>query len=161
MGLMTRIRSNHIYIMEKTSDILENMLRDVPQETASTLRDGPNGWTTLEVLCHLRDFNEIFHQRAVMMQQQSYPDLPAYDHEAMAIERGYNSQNLKTVLTELVMGRDRLVEFFQNLSPEEWELAGIHPEKGHFTMTDAVIQVGSHEINHIEQITRILAQATA
>lgn len=41
------------------------------------------------------------------------------------------------------------------------ERAGIHPKRGHFTMTDAVIQVGHHDCMHLEQITRILTAGNA
>jgi len=53
--------------------------------------------------------------------------------------------------------RARFIAFFQSLSGEQWARAGIHPEKGDFTMTDALMQVSSHDLVHLEQIARILA----
>lgn len=154
------LRKRHITLMQHTLAILNNILINVSQETATTLRDpndGDKGWTTLEVLCHLRDYDEIFYQRAVMIQQLDQPQLPGYDHEALAVERRYNEQDLRQVLSDLMRSRGRFIEFFQGLSDADWARAGIHPERGHFTMTDACVQVGTHEALHIEQITRILA----
>lgn len=160
MGLMTKIRKRHITLMEKTCDILGNIVQSTSQDDATRFRDGPNGWTALEVLCHLRDFDEFFYGRAVMMVTQEYPQLPAYDHEALAIEREYNRQDWQKVYVELKQSRQRFAEFFRNLADADWERAGVHPEEGHFTLTDAVMQVSRHDITHIEQITRILAQAS-
>ena len=44
------------------------------------------------------------------------------------------------------------------MSDEDWKRSGIHPERGEFSMTDAVIQVSHHDIGHIEQITLLLEQ---
>jgi hypothetical protein len=153
------IRERHLRLMQHTLAILGHVLEHISQETAITLRDqndGPKGWTALEVLCHLRDYDQIFQQRTQMMLDQDYPQLPGYDHEALAIERRYNEQNLHWVLTDLQASRKRVVEFFQSLPSTQWERAGVHPERGHFSMTDACIQVGTHDALHIEQITRIL-----
>ncbi len=161
MNDLQPIRQRHIALMQKTLDILTNMLRDVDQSTATTLRDlsdGDKGWTTLEVLCHLRDFDGYFRGRAVMMAMQEHPDLPAYDHEALAIEGRYNEQNLQLVLDELVASRRETIDFFEELSGAQWERTGVHPERGDFAMTDAVMQVGLHDVVHIEQIVRILGQ---
>ena len=55
-------------------------------------------------------------------------------------------------------GIARTRAFFADLTSEQWDRAGVHPEYGHFTMTNAVMQVGVHESVHIEQIAKILAQ---
>lgn len=156
------VRRRHIALMRLTVKTLAHILSRVSQTDAATLRDVPNadgkpGWTVLEVVCHLRDFNTFFHQRALMMLDEDYPTLPAYDHEALALEYAYNQQDLGMVLADLQAGRAAIVEFFKGLNDEQWALAGVHPERGHFTMTDAVMQVGLHESDHLEQITRILA----
>ncbi len=157
MSQMTQIRKRHIRLMKITCETIGHIIKSVDQEQATTLSDGPDGWTTLEVMAHLRDFDGYFRNRAVMMLEQDHPELPAYDHEALAIERNYNDQSLTQVFTEFVQSRGKTVEFFERLTPDQWERAGNHPERESFSMTDAVMQVGLHDANHIEQITRILA----
>jgi DinB superfamily len=159
MAELQEIRRRHINLMHKTAEILGHLLRGVTQEQAVILRDGPEGWTVLEVLCHLRDFDTIFRQRAQMMVDQQQPALPAYDHEAMVLEKQYAAEDLAYVYDEFRLSRQQTCAFFEALTTEQWERAGIHPERGHFSMTDAVIQVGHHDIDHIEQIARILDNA--
>jgi hypothetical protein len=50
------------------------------------------------------------------------------------------------------------VVLFESLTEEQWSRAGIHPERGHFTLLDSLIQVGTHDVTHLEQITRLLAE---
>jgi hypothetical protein len=147
--------------MEQSLSILGNLLADVSQETATTLRDlndGDKGWTTVEVLCHLRDYDTIFRQRAERIVNEENPRFAPSDHEALARERRYNEQDLRQVYVDLVQSRAQTLAFFQQLTNEQWERAGIHPERGPFSMTDACVQVGTHEILHLEQILRILRQ---
>ncbi|MCX6050805.1 MAG: DinB family protein [Chloroflexi bacterium] len=156
---VTSIRQQQIVLMKKTLDILGNVLASVSQAVATTLQDdqdGPQGWTVVEVVCHLRDFDGFFQQRAQMMLDQTSPQLPAFDQAALAVERDYISQDVHLVYDELVESRRQFVEFFTKLTPEQWECDGTHPTRGHFTMTDAVMQVSFHDATHIEQITRIL-----
>jgi uncharacterized damage-inducible protein DinB len=159
MADLNDIRRRHINLMHKTAEILGHVLKQTTQEQAESLRDGPEGWTVLEVLCHLRDYDTIFRNRAQMMLVEDYPTLPAYDHEAMAIEKRYNEEELAYAYDEYRLSRRQTREFFEALTPEQWERTGVHPERGHFSMTDAVIQVCTHDIDHMEQITRILEEA--
>lgn len=159
MSFAGRVRERHILLMQRTVKILGNILAPVPQHQAATLRDGDDGWTVLEIVCHLRDFNAIFFERAQLMVNVDDPRLPAYDHEVMAVQRKYNEQNLQVAYRELNKTREEFVTFFQNLKFEQWERAGLHPVHGHYTLTDQLMQVGHHDTNHIEQITRVLQQA--
>ncbi len=155
---LDQVRVRNISQMQKTCLILEHVLKNLSEDQAHDLNDGPEGWSIIEIVCHLRDFDEIFYNRAQMMLTQDHPQLPAYDHEAMAIEKNYQAEELAYVYYDLKASRERFVEFFENLTDEQWERTGVHPERDSFTMTDAVMQVGLHDLTHIEQITRILEQ---
>lgn len=158
MDNIAELRKRQVALSKKTLDILRHVLADVTPAQARRLRDGANGWTVLEIVCHLRDFNDIFHHRVCLMRDGDHPALPAYDHEAMAREGHYNAGDLPTAFTALVDSRRAIIETFKALTPAQWERSGIHPERGFFTLTDAALQVVSHDCDHTEQITRILCQ---
>ncbi len=156
---VARTRTNHIRLMRDTLAILEYILADVSQTTATTRRDpndGDKGWTVTEVVCHLRDFDRIFFDRVRRIVTEDEPALIGYDHERLAVEGRYNEQRLHTALDDLRRSRSEFVAFFHGLDADAWHRAGIHPERGRFTLDDALMQVGLHDALHLEQITRIL-----
>lgn len=152
------MRARHIVLMQRTVATLGNILQKVTPDQATTLRDGPGGWTILEALGHLRAFDGYFQARAAMMLAEENPQLPAYDEAALAQEQAYNTRDLHAEFAALHESRAAFVAFFQNLSDAEWARTGIHPENGPWTMDHALMQVGLHDMSHIEQITRVLAE---
>lgn len=150
-------RERYLKIVGKTTQTLGNIMRHVSPAQASTLRDGADGWTILEVLCHLRDFDQIFYDRAVQIRDTDEPALQPRDHEQMVMDGNYNAQDLADVLATLQASRQRYLAFFEGLAEDQWQRAGIHPERGRFTLADALAQVATHDSDHIEQLTRILA----
>ncbi len=158
---LTLARERQIAAMRLTCDILGNIVSALPDQRARSLRDGADGWSITEIVCHLRDFDVIFYERALLMLAEETPTLPAFDHEALAIERAYQQEALEHAFGALKESRARFSAFFADLTPQQWECAGVHPEKGTFTMTDALMQVSAHDLDHLEQITRVLAQGSA
>jgi hypothetical protein len=43
------------------------------------------------------------------------------------------------------------------LSQEQWECSGIHVERGRITVRQLARHMAAHDVNHIEQIERLLA----
>ena len=87
MSMQTEVRQRHLKMMATTCAVLQNIVRNLAPGRATSLRDGPQGWNTVEILCHLRDFDTIFRERAELMLKQDNPALAAYDHLALVIER--------------------------------------------------------------------------
>ena len=158
MAVQVNIQQRYLTLMQNTVATLGHLLKGVTQEEATTFRDGPDGWTTLEVVCHLRDYDEIFYQRALLTLEQENPTLPAYDQAQLAIDRGYNQQDLSQAYADLSASRQRLVALFSGLTETQWERVGLHPHYGPFTLSFAALHVGWHDAVHLEQITRILTQ---
>ncbi len=159
--MLNKVQLRSINLMSKSVKLLQNLLVNVSDDDATTLRDpndGDKGWTVLEVLCHLRDFEEVVRLRIQMLREEDNPRFPMWDHDALVTEKAYNQQNLTEVLRTLVKSRKALQETFTLLPADAWERRGIHPEYGDYTMTDVALQVGWHDVNHMEQITRILNQ---
>ena len=154
---LTHLRRSQLAAMRLTCEVLGHIVGNISEADAHEKRDGEDGWSIVEIVCHLRDFDAIFHSRARMMLQEDDPLLPAYDHEAMAIDGDYQSESVAMAYEDLQLSRAAFIAFFKALSDEQWARAGVHPERGPFTMTDALMQVPAHDLDHLEQITRVLA----
>jgi hypothetical protein len=159
MTLMTPIR--FIRSLKKTPLILNHVLRDVNHETARSITDGPDGWNTLQIICHLRDFEEIFYERARIMVEKERPLLTRYDAHQLVIDNDYLNQGYRAALMQFSEIRRKHVEFLESLSPEDWWRSGVHPEHGVISVMEQSMQVALHDVDHIEQIIHMLQVPTA
>lgn len=155
--LLNQIKSEHLNLMALTLSILETKLLGLSFKQTNQYREKPEGWTITEVICHLRDFDEIFRNRTIQILDENYPTLVGYDQNQLAIDNDYASQKLKPSLKELSESREKTISLFSSLKPEELLRAGLHPERGNFTLLNQIAQEGIHESKHIHQICRILA----
>lgn len=144
--------------MQKNVQILAHILTTINQEDARRWRDGADGWTILEVVCHLRDYDEIFLERGQLMVNQDTPTYPVYDHLALVVDKAYNDQDLTAVMSQLHDSRAHFIDFFTKLDEAQWQVEGNHVEHGRFTMEALAAHVSWHDANHLEQITRIISE---
>jgi uncharacterized damage-inducible protein DinB len=144
--------------MRKMLVIYDDILRDISPETATTLRDGGDGWTVTEVLCHLRDAEESFLRRAQVTLEQDSPDLPVFDPDALAAEKKYNTQEFRAVHGEWTQQRESFLELLEGIEATQWERVGIHPRRGATTLDDQLFLVTWHDVLHLDQIMKILHQ---
>ncbi len=144
----------------RTRVILAALVADLSQSAAARATDGPDGWSVIEVVCHLRDFEGFFLGRAELMVTGGNPQLPAYDHEQLARERDYAHQELRQALRDYRRERERHLAFLAGLSPEQWSASGVHPEMGPITLLDQTVQVSLHDLDHTHQIVKCLGRAT-
>jgi hypothetical protein len=145
--------------MVRTPAILQAVLHGVTQDQAVSATDGPNGWSVIEILCHLRDFDGYFQQRCHLMLAEANPALPAFDHEAIAIKQNYQAQQLVNVWPAYAASRQRFVALVESLTDEQLNRPGIHPESGPITVLDQSLRAVLHDIDHSEQIARSLGRA--
>ena len=156
MPLMTGPRQLASFV--RTPALLQAILKDVTQEEAMAATDGPDGWSVIEIVCHLRDFDGYFRGRCEMMLNEDNPRLPAYDHEAIAVERNYKGEKLGDALTAFLESRRSYVAFLSGLTEEQLDRPGVHPESGPITVLDQSLRAVLHDIDHTEQIARALGK---
>ncbi|MDX1994543.1 MAG: DinB family protein [bacterium] len=147
--------------LRKNPVILQGLLRDVSQEQAVAATDGPDGWRVLFVVCHLRDFETIFLERARRFLEEDTPHLARVDHEALMTQNDYAGQNLGEAFDEFVQRRRTFINVLEGLTESEWARRGVHPSFGEGSLLDFAINTGLHDLNHIEQIVRALGLSEA
>lgn len=159
---MNRIpRTWMIANLDKSYKILGLVLDGVSQEQAQMVRDGADGWTVLEIMCHVRDFQEIFMGRAQQMLNEDNPTLEPVDaqaREAMVIDRDYASQNLREVWQDYVTTRQQLIALLESLTDADLDRIGEHPMTGTIAVATSIFHTILHDADHTEQIARILGR---
>jgi hypothetical protein len=141
-------------------NILHAVLTPVSQERALQATDGPDGWSILFIMCHLRDYEDIFGERIFLLLDQDEPaiTLPLNNDELIR-QNSYAGQQLDRTLAVYVEKRRQLVARLTSLSPAQWERRGLHPTEGPVTVTELAINVILHDHNHIDQMVRALGLA--
>jgi uncharacterized damage-inducible protein DinB len=156
---MSRIpKSWLVSSLKKSHLVFAATLGDVSQEQAQQLRDGPDGWTILEIVCHVRDYQEIFLERLRRMIEENSPILTPYDEaarQALVTDHRYAQQNLRAVFQDYVQTRDRFIEQVLALDEAQLERIGIHPMTGQIDPSVTIFHIVMHDIDHAEQIARV------
>jgi hypothetical protein len=142
--------------LHKTPRLLEIVLAGVTQEQAATLRDGPEGWSVLWIVCHLRDIEAIFTQRARDLLAHDNPTFAVTSNEELIARGDYDRQDLREVLVAYVAARHAFIALLEPLEEDQWLRAGTHPTQGPATLLDVAINAGLHDVDHLEQIARCL-----
>lgn len=155
-SLLEQYKQEQLKLMTLTMSILNTLLENLDPQVATEKRERPKGWNVTEVMCHLRDFDVIFRDRSLQILAEEYPSLQGFDQDQLALDRNYASQNLQKVLKEFSESRTKTIQVFSDLKPTDLLRAGLHPERGNFSLLNQLMQEGIHDTLHIHQITRIL-----
>jgi len=142
--------------LRATPNSLEGVLRGVTQERAQTARGGDEGWSVVEVVCHLRDAEERTIERVRAMRDQANPFLSGYDQEQWARERHYARADLREALAAFIRLRAQHVADLAGLDAAGWARTGRHEEQGTITIANLAIHIVAHDAIHCAQMARQL-----
>ncbi len=146
--------------LKLTPDILKALLASVSQERAVQATDGSDGWSVLYIMCHLRDYEDIFSERIFMLLDQDEPTMPLPINSDELIQiNAYAAQQLDLTFAVYLEKRRALVERLTALTPDQWERSGTLPTGDRVTVVEMAINIILHDHNHIDQIVRALGLA--
>ncbi len=137
---------------------ISQIMTRIRDDEMTRFRDGGGGWTVLEVLCHLRDFEAVFLDRAKVTVEGDNPVLPFPDPDALAEAQSYNTQDWREALAIWQERRDAYIAYLAACAESDWERPAQHPKRGPFTLHDQLFLHAFHDTVHLEQMMRILAE---
>jgi hypothetical protein len=144
------------------------MQREAPRTLASliegvaeaelTRRPAPGKWSVTEILAHLAEDELTSTWRYRQMLEQDGIELRGFDQDLWAKVGDYVSWKPQDALAMFRLLREANLRMFAHLTPEQWQRHGVHSERGKLTVRDLCCHMAAHDINHIEQVRRILAR---
>lgn len=153
-------------ISQKERDRLLWNLRSLPNELADLIGDFddatlrwrpiPNKWSVKEILCHLRDLEEVYLARYKLMLSEHNPLLPAVDQDRLVIERDYINAEAKGALNAFRTLRDEVTRLLESAAPESWSRVGVHPTAGPLSLDQLAVRQKNHDVKHIIQMKDII-----
>ncbi len=142
--------------MDRAADDLAAALAGVPAAALTRRPDGTS-WCALEIVCHLRDTEEVFLDRLQSLLDTDEPRLHPSDPDRWAAERQYLRNEVGGALAAFRARRLDTTRFVRALPPAALDRGGIHPARGRMTIRDIVGVMAWHDDNHLDQLRRALA----
>jgi hypothetical protein len=152
------MRSYQYTSMDNHLKSIASLLQLFPVSDLTSYRDGGTGWTVTQVLCHLRDWEEVFHERAVLTVTKEMPDLPFPNPDEYAAERQYDKENPHDVFAAWKDNRMKFMAYLKERPESDWERGAMHPKRGLLTLHDQLLLTPQHDTIHLEQLTRVLVE---
>ena len=146
-------------------------------------RPDAQNWSATEIICHLRDVEELFqvrfhtilavHEPTIFVLGASASELGAsaselapwrvggaignpLDPARWAEERQYARNDPREALAAFARRRGDVLTLLRSLSAEDWQRVGVHPARGRLTLRDWVASLAGHDDNHLDQLRRAL-----
>ena len=142
--------------LEHTTDELAAAIRGQSATVLAKRPDAKN-WAGVEVLCHLRDAEEMFGARFEMFLAMDDVKLLPVDTDRIAIDRQYARCDASEAIEAFRKRRAENLSTLRALKPYEWKRGGTHPQRGRITFEDFATLMAWHDDNHLDQLNRALA----
>jgi hypothetical protein len=113
-------------------------------------RPVPGKWSTLEVVCHLVDFDPILADRMKRVIAEERPTLLGADENRFAVALNYHGRDVEDELTILEKTRSQMARILKALPDEALERVGIHNERGPRTLEQLLTTATSHIPHHVK-----------
>jgi hypothetical protein len=143
-------------VQAATAKKLERLIKGVP---ASKLRKrpAPDKWSVKEIVAHLADAEIVggFRMRLIL----GAPGTPvaAFDQDSWVTSGHYEKREPRKSVEQFRVAREANLALLKSLTPEQWKHYGMHSERGQESIEHIVRMFAGHDINHLQQIERILS----
>ena len=127
-----------------------------------TARPIPGKWSTLEVVCHLADFEIVYADRIKRIIAENEPTMFGGDPDAFAARLAYYDRQVEEELQLIELVRKQVARILRTLKPEDFQRRGMHSESGPLTLETLFQRITGHIPHHvrfIDEKRKALAQA--
>ena len=121
-------------------------------------RPAPDKWSVAEILAHLADTEIVTGWRLRSILSSPGTSIQPYDQDAWAAAGQYSKRDARKSLEQFRALREANLAFVKSLTPEQRKIFGMHAERGEESIERLTMLIAGHDINHLEQIDRILAR---
>jgi DinB superfamily len=118
-------------------------------------RPRPEKWSIQEIVAHLADDELVGAYRIRLILSASGTPIQAFDQAVWARTGRYATRDVGESLALFRLLRQANLSLLQSLSAEEWDMYGVHAERGIESLRDIASYYAGHDINHFKQIEEI------
>ena len=147
-------------ILRRTPSTLDRLLRDLPDNWAR-VTEGPDTWSAYDVVGHLihGEHADWIPRARIILEHGAAKAFEPFDRFAQFEES--RGKSLNQLLDEFKAARERSLAELDALeiTPGMWGREGRHPDLGAVTLGQLLSTWVAHDLDHIVQISRVLARA--
>jgi uncharacterized damage-inducible protein DinB len=125
-------------------------------ETKLSLKPAPGKWSVTEILAHMAEDELSSTWRYRQILEHDGPELLGFDQDMWARLGDYASWKPQDALEMFRLLREANLRMFAQLTPDQWRRHGVHAERGKLTVQELCRHMAAHDINHIDQVRKIL-----
>jgi hypothetical protein len=116
----------------------------------------PGKWSVAQIVTHLAEGEIAVAWRYRQMLERSGTTIIPYDQDTWEQLGDYAHADANTSLELFRLLRERNLQLLKRLTPEQWEMFGVHAERGKESVRHLARMMAGHDLNHLEQVRRIL-----
>lgn len=144
-------------VQRETASRLAKLIKPLSKKQLSQ-RPEPSKWSINEILAHLADSEIVLSWRMRLVICQNGAAMQATDGDVWSQTLDYAGQDPKVSLETFRLLRENNLRMLEALPENLWENYGMHSERGKETLADMVRMYAGHDLNHLQQIEKILAR---
>jgi hypothetical protein len=119
-------------------------------------RPAPDKWSVAEIVAHLADAELAISWRIRQILSNNAVPIQAYDQAVWAKTFDYARRDPRQSLANFRTLREANVALLKSVPRKLWDNYGVHEERGNESVSHVVRMVAGHDLNHLQQIQRIL-----
>jgi uncharacterized damage-inducible protein DinB len=112
----------------------------------------PGKWSSLEVVCHLADFEPVYLDRMKAILTQDKPTFFGRDETAFAAKFAYHQRDLAEELSLIESCRQSMTRILRTLPATDFQRLGVHNEAGEMSFESLLRRVTNHLTHHAKFI---------
>jgi hypothetical protein len=144
-------------VQAATAKKLERSIKGAPTGKLRK-RPAPNKWSVSEIAAHLADAEVAIGWRMRLILGAPGTPIAAFDQDSWVISLHYEKRDPRKSVEQFRVLREANLALLKSLTPEQWKHYGMHSERGQETIDHIVRLIAGHDLNHLQQIDRILAK---
>jgi DinB superfamily len=120
-------------------------------------RPAPEKWSITEIVAHIADTELVSGYRIRTILGAPGAPIQAFDQDDWAASLRYGKRNVRKSFEQYRALREANLALVKSITPAQWKQHGLHAERGEESVERIVQMMAGHDINHFQQIERILA----
>jgi hypothetical protein len=145
-----------IKLQSATPKKLDRLIRGVSTAKLRK-RPAPDKWSVAVILAHLADVEIVVGWRMRSILGSPGTPIQAFDQDAWVTAGHYEKRDPRKAVAQHRVAREANLDLLKSLTPDQWKHFGMHSERGQESIEHIARMIAGHDVNHLQQIERILA----